>query len=100
MNNMADLSSSIISLIKIYDLLLIVDVMAIWMLSKKSHMAPLVSFSKRNKVFTLVCSLILLCSIFLLVEMERLQLLSRAFDRDYLVKNIGVFYYHIYDIAL
>src|SRR5699024_4623645 len=38
MNNMADLSSSIISLIKIYDLLLIVDVIAIWMLSKKSHM--------------------------------------------------------------
>src|SRR5699024_2411815 len=62
MNNMADLSSSIISLIKIYDLLLIVDVIAIWMLSKKSHMAPLMSFSKRNKVFTLVCSLILLCS--------------------------------------
>ena len=100
MNNMADLSSSIISLIKIYDLLLIVDVIAIWMLSKKSHMAPLMSFSKRNKVFTLVCSLILLCSNFLLAEMERPQLLSRAFDREYLVKNIGVFYYHMYDIAL
>src|SRR5699024_10169606 len=92
MNNMADLSSSIISLIKIYDLLLIVDVIAIWMLSKKSHIAPLMSFSKRNKVFTLVCSLILLCSNFLLAEMERPQLLSRSFDREYLVKNIGVLY--------
>src|SRR5699024_2621429 len=92
MNNMADLSSSIISLITIYDLLLIVDVIAFWMLSKKSHMAPFMSFSKRNKVFTLVCSLILLCSYFLSAEMERPQLLSRAFDREYLVKNIGVFY--------
>src|SRR5699024_6340201 len=37
---------------------------------------------------------------FLLAEIERPQLLTRAFDREYLVKNIGVFYYHIYDIAL
>src|SRR5699024_12705631 len=70
------------------------------MLSKESHIAPLMSFSKRNKFFTLVCSLILLCSNFLLAEMERPQLLSRAFDREYLVKNIGVFDYHIYDTAL
>src|SRR5699024_7280729 len=48
----------------------------------------------------LVVSLLLLSFNFLLAEMERPQLLARGFDREYLVKNIGLFYYHIYDVAM
>lgn len=100
MNNMADLSSSIVTLIKIYDLLLVADVVVIWLLCKKYHTKALLTYTKQNKVFALVFSLILLCGNFFLAEIERPQLLTRAFDREYLVKNIGVFYYHIYDVAL
>src|SRR5699024_623448 len=36
----------------------------------------------------------------LLSEIERPQLFSRGFDRQYLVKNIGLFYYHVYDAVV
>src|SRR5690625_7405866 len=47
-----------------------------------------------------VIFLILLSGNFLLAEIERPQLLSRGFDREYLVKNLGLFYFHIYDFAV
>src|SRR5690625_7477312 len=52
------------------------------------------------KMFAIVISLLLLSVNFLLAEMERPQLLSRGFDREYLVKNIGLFYFHLYDVVL
>ena len=33
-----------------------------------------------------------------LAETERPQLLTRAFDRELLVKNIGTYNYHLYDV--
>ena len=100
MSNMSDLSTSIISLIKPYDAFLFLDVAIIWYLTYQSQKESSIVFTKQNKVLALVISLILLSGNFLLAEIERPQLLSRAFDREYLVKNIGIFYYHIYDIAL
>jgi uncharacterized sulfatase len=100
MNNMADLSTSIVSLIKWYDIVLFIDLIAIWYLCKKTGVVTEEDYSKKNKIFALVMSLILLTGNFFLAEMERPQLLSRAFDREYLVKNIGIFYYHIYDVIL
>src|SRR5699024_350661 len=44
--------------------------------------------------------LVLFCSYFLLAEMQRREVLSRAFDREYLVKNLGVVYYLTHHIAL
>ncbi len=32
-----------------------------------------------------------------LAQLERPELLTRSFDRDLLVKNIGIFNYHVYD---
>lgn len=97
MNNLSDLSSSILSLIKFYDLLLFSDLFIIWLLSKNF---VAIYYMKRQKVFISVLSLLLLAGNFLLAEIERPQLLQRAFDREYLVKNIGIFYYHIYDIFI
>src|SRR5699024_304588 len=45
-------------------------------------------------------SLVLVAGNYFLAEMERPQLFTRAFDREYLVKNIGLFHYHIYDIVV
>ena len=35
-----------------------------------------------------------------LAEMQRPQLLTRSFDRELLVKNIGTYNYHIYDLFI
>lgn len=100
MSNMADLGSSIVSLVKVYDIILLLDFILIWVLLKKADTSMDRHYTRKNKVFALVMSLMLLSGNLLLAEMERPQLLTRAFDREYLVKNIGIFYYHIYDVAL
>lgn len=100
MSNMGDLGTSIITLVKIYDVVLFIDVIAIWIICRRFTEYDQEYYTKKNKVFAIVVSLILLSGNFFLAEIERPQLLTRAFDREYLVKNIGVFYYHIYDIAL
>ena len=97
MSNLADLSSSILSLIKFYDIFLFTDFLIIWMASKNFAFTD---YSKRRRIFATVVSLLLVSGNFLLAEMERPQLLQRAFDREYLVKNIGIFYYHIYDVFI
>src|SRR5699024_4577033 len=50
--------------------------------------------------FVLALSFMLVAGNFFLAEMERPQLFTRAFDREYLVKNIGLFNYHLYDTAV
>lgn len=97
--NLTDLSSSIFWLIKPYDLFIFVDVLIIWFISKKADETMDRVYHKRNKVLMLIVSFLLLSGNFLLAEIERPQLLSRAFDREYLVKNIGLFYYHMYDVV-
>lgn len=60
----------------------------------------IIKFKRKHKVASIVVSALLLCFNLFMSEIERPQLLTRAFDREYLVKNIGVFFYHIYDVAL
>lgn len=97
-SNIADLGSSILSLIKWYDIFLFVDVVILWSLTKILDERSIKLYSRPKKAFVLLCSLILLAGNFLIAEIERPQLLTRGFDREYLVKNIGIFHYHIYDI--
>src|SRR5690625_4798901 len=83
-----------------YDVLFFVDVAIILYLSKKILQLKQNPYTKRRKVFVLSFSLVLLAGNFFLAELERPQLFSRAFDREYLIKNIGLFNYHIYDIFI
>lgn len=99
-SNAVDLGSSVLSLIKIYDLFIFIDVVVIWYLSKQTPWKKGVNYHRGGKVFSLAISLVLLTGNFLLAEMDRPQLFTRAFDREYLVKNIGLFNYHVYDIAV
>lgn len=99
-SNMLDLGSSILSLIKAYDVLLFVDVILIWYLSKKKANILSVSYPRSGKVFALGISLVMLTGNFFLAEMERPELFTRGFDREYLVKNIGLFNYHVYDVFM
>ncbi|MGM8365129.1 LTA synthase family protein [Virgibacillus sp. W0181] len=99
-SNTADLGTSVLSLIKFYDVFFFVDVVIIWYLSKNKELNLTTNYTKRRKTFAFAVSLMLLSGNFFLAEMERPQLFTRAFDREYLVKNIGLFYYHIYDAAV
>ncbi|GGA68364.1 LTA synthase family protein [Ornithinibacillus halotolerans] len=98
--NAGDLGSSILSLIKVYDIILFIDVIIVWYLSKKHVIKVKTSYPKSGKICAFALSLALLVGNFFLAEMERPQLFTRAFDREYLVKYIGLFNYHIYDAVL
>ncbi|KGX88873.1 LTA synthase family protein [Pontibacillus litoralis] len=98
-SNVGDLGSSFLSLLSIIDPLLFIDVVIIYVLSKRVSLdaQPVL---KRAKFRAAVLSIALLVGNVVLAEMERPMLFVRTFDREYLVKNIGVFNYHLYDIAL
>src|SRR5699024_6633045 len=100
-NNAADLKSSVFSLIKWYDIFIFIDVFIIWRICKIHRLKNLfITFHKKAKMQLVVVILLLLSFNFLLADIERPQLLSRRFDREYIVKNIGILYFHIYDIAV
>lgn len=101
-SNLSDLGTSILSLIKPYDLLLFTDVFIIWYFTRKKVVEDMAwkPYVKPQKIFVLISSFVLLAGNFFLAEMERPELFTRAFDREYLVKNIGLFNYHIYDVLL
>lgn len=98
-SNAADLGTSAMALMHLPDILLFLDVAIIWYLSKRYSGTLSVVYIKRKKILALSLSLAFLLGNYVLAEIERPQLLQRTFDREYLVKNIGVFNYHIYDIA-
>ncbi|RDW21927.1 LTA synthase family protein [Oceanobacillus chungangensis] len=97
-SNMADLGSSILTLIKIYDIFLFTDVLFIWIWSRKNISTLTVTYNRRRKAATLTLSLLLIATNFLIAESSRPQLFTRGFDREYLVRSVGLFNYHVYDI--
>ncbi|CEI84141.1 Lipoteichoic acid synthase 2 [Oceanobacillus oncorhynchi] len=99
-SNMTDLGSSILTLIKPWDLFIFADVAIVWYISKKFAGSLSVLYPRSGKVGVLAFSLVLLAGNFFLAEMERPQLFTRGFDREYLVKNIGLLNYHVYDVVV
>lgn len=99
-SNAADLGTSFLSLLNIADLILVADVLLIWYLSKKHSQTTSVHYLRKRKWMAMSLSVVLVIVHYGLVQVERPQLLQRTFDREYLVKNIGLFNYHIYDIVL
>lgn len=98
-SNAADLGTSALALMHLPDVLLFLDVAIIWYLSKKYSGTLTAVYIKRKKILALSLSVTFLLGNYVLAEIERPQLLQRTFDREYLVKNIGIFNYHIYDIV-
>ncbi|SDB99286.1 Phosphoglycerol transferase MdoB [Pelagirhabdus alkalitolerans] len=97
-SNAADLGSSILALVEPFDLIVLADLIAIWWITKRDQLAITVSFPKKKKLLVLSVSFVFLLGNYVLAEIERPQLLQRGFDREYLVKNIGLFNFHVYDV--
>ena len=100
-SNLGDLGSSIFNLVSPWDILFFVDVIILGLVIKfKPKFVVNKTYTKTNrKVYYLLVVAIGFFNLGL-AETERPQLLTRSFDREYLVKYIGAYNYHLYDIYL
>lgn len=98
-SNFGDLGTSAGEIVSIFDLLYFVDVFLIIAAIKFIPVFKenfIVQKKVRSAYFVLAFAVLFLN--LGLAETERPQLLTRAFDRELLVKNIGTYNYHLYDI--
>lgn len=100
-SNFADLGNSVTEEFSLIDILYFVDVIILFVLLKfKPALVKFRPMSKMNRrAYFLSAAAIMFLNLGL-AEIERPQLLTRTFDREMLVKNIGTFNYHIYDVFL
>ncbi|MFC7322483.1 LTA synthase family protein [Halobacillus campisalis] len=100
--NLAGLGGSITNILSATDIFLFVDVVvAIFLLFYLKPVRFQSFMPKRKEGLMLAMVAILLFLVNLAwAQTERTELLTRAFDRNLLVKNIGVIDYHIYDAVL
>ncbi|MFJ6411553.1 LTA synthase family protein [Terribacillus saccharophilus] len=99
-SNAADLGGSVLSLIYPQDILLVLDLAIIWFLSYRYKEKMTVDYVRRKKVSTMAAIAAVVVINIGLAEVERPQLFTRGFDREYLVKNIGLFNFHVYDAVM
>lgn len=96
--NFGDVSGSVITLLRPYDFLFFIDIVILIAL----FASPLVKIEMKDmnhrKIAALFSlSLAISCGNLALAETDRPQLLTRGFDRNYIVKYLGMYNYTIYD---
>ena len=96
--NFGDVSTSVPSLLKFYDLFFFVDtiILILLLLSKKVKI-EMKDMKRRTATAIISLSLGISCLNLALAEAERPQLLTRGFDRNYIVKYLGMYNYTVYD---
>ncbi|MFJ8245482.1 LTA synthase family protein [Peribacillus asahii] len=100
-SNMSDLGSSVHELMNVTDLFYFVDLF-ILILLVKYRPAAFVQRTWNQKSRKAWVFFVLGVTFFhlALAEAERPELLTRTFDREILVKNMGAYQYHLYDLFL
>ncbi|WP_346728923.1 LTA synthase family protein [Lederbergia citrea] len=100
-SNFADLGDSAATEIHWFDFVYFIDVIFLFLLLKFRPKAMEIKPIKKanRRAYFLVAAAMLFLNIGL-AETERPQLLTRTFDREMLVKNLGTYNYHLYDIFL
>lgn len=100
-SNFGDLGTSAAEIVTIWDLLYFVDVVIIVCAVKWRRVEQqdgIVLPQVRRLYFTFASAMLVFN--LGLAETERPQLLTRSFDRELLVKNIGTYNYHLYDFYI
>ena len=96
--NFGDVSSSVGSLLKPYDILFFLDLfLLICLLASKKVKIEMANISRRKKFALFSLAMGISCLNLALAEADRPQLLTRGFDRNYIVKYLGTYNYTIYD---
>ncbi len=100
-SNFADLGDSALTEIHWYDIVYFIDLVFLFIFIKyKRKYKEFTPIKKvKRRAYFLVAAALLFLNIGL-AETERPQLLTRTFDREMLVKNLGTYNYHLYDIFL
>ncbi|WZY01897.1 LTA synthase family protein [Bacillus sp. FSL W7-1360] len=97
--NAQNLSSSVLELMSIWDCLLFIDVAVLFFLVLRKKV-PVVGRLKRETAMIYALAVLLFMGNLTIAQAERPQLLTRSFDRQMLVKNIGLFNFHVYDMYM
>jgi lipoteichoic acid synthase len=96
--NFGDVSGSVVSLLKPYDFLFFIDFIVLVGLLTFKKVKIEAKDMTRGKVAALFSFALAISSANLsLAETDRPQLLTRGFDRNYIVKYLGMYNYTIYD---
>ncbi|MFS0861551.1 LTA synthase family protein [Fredinandcohnia sp. 179-A 10B2 NHS] len=100
-SNMGDLGTSITGNLKWTDPLMLIDLLILLFVYKYKPSITATSqiTKKERRAYFLLVAAIFFFNLGL-AEAQRPQLLTRTFDREMLVKNIGTYNYQIYDIVL
>jgi len=100
-SNFGDLKSSVIANIHATDLFFFTDVLIIYLAIRFIPKVDSVELQSKitRKLYFVMTAAVMMVNLGL-AEMERPQLLTRSFDRELLVKNIGTYNYHIYDLFI
>ncbi|MDM5334495.1 LTA synthase family protein [Ureibacillus composti] len=100
-SNFGELGTSISEIITWTDILYFVDIILLLVVIKfMPKFEGKMEVRKQVRRAYFVLSLAVLFLNLGLAESERPQLLTRSFDRELLVKNIGTYNYHLYDIYI
>jgi lipoteichoic acid synthase len=100
-NNFGDLGSSIGQLMDYKVFLSFADVILLLIIIWKFPQVMYTGTVQRRtkNMYFLACIILFLVNLSL-AEIQRPQLLTRSFDREMLVKNLGLYTYHFYDTIL
>lgn len=96
--NFGDVSSSVTSLLRPYDFIFFIDIIiltGIWFL--KFAKIEKKDLGRRYAAAIIFLALGISCLNLALSEADRPELLTRGFDRNYIVKYLGLYNYTIYD---
>ena len=97
-NNAGDLGPSILELFKPHDVLYFLDTVLLIVLYKfKDFKVEDIKVKRRTVGMVYLAGLAIFAINLGLAEKDRPQLLSRTFDRNYIVKYLGMFNYTVYD---
>lgn len=96
--NFGKVSGSVGSLLEPYDFLYFIDTLLLLVLIVMKRAKTSSRLSKQSLALVFMSGFLILGTNVGLAEIDRPQLLTRAFDRNYLVKYLGAYNYTIYDI--
>ncbi|MEI5905857.1 LTA synthase family protein [Bacillus spongiae] len=100
-SNFGDLGNSAGELVQWTDIFFFTDVIILAVIMKiRPKMIKFDSFTSPQRRAYFLVALAMMFFNLGLAETERPQLLTRTFDREMLVKNIGTYNYHLYDMFL
>ena len=98
-SNFGDLGSSVTGIVQWYDIFFFADFIILFILVKYlPQFKEQFAFTKQGRNAYFIMAIAMLFLNLGLAETERPQLLTRSFDRELLVKNIGTYNYHLYDV--